>query len=432
MLGTDVNINACSLQTSYGNVVVAVKEGDHCWTSAPTTATPTAAPTWAEVVNPGNMVIEGFSNEITNEYSTDSTVLFTGNYPLWDPGSLGTNFTVTTRVAADSSDFVCVIDPSPRYPRPSCPCGSNHGYARYTMSPPASHTTGAPEACPIANRDPTVNTGDGVHGFGMRVRTVTACEAAATDLGLEDTTATTEHTDDWPPGCYYIAGRSIAENPLWFNRQLGSEASQPNAAPICVGKLPVQWTVATILVGTQKAALLLTCRCPTCGSIADIDDLSFVTNAGIETCFEQGPDAGYETGELRITSNWYITTMAHDVFPGYEPGAFPRLTAVEGRLVISDNNQLVTLGNAFPVLDDLGIGNSGDSLRVWGNDALRSLGTAFASLRRIPGTLYFSENPLLTDWDALRTLVCHGGAYRNDPTANCQGCPGWLLALPQC
>ena len=97
---------------------------------------------------------------------------------------------------------------------------------------------------------------------GTDLPSAAACEAAAIGLGLGDTSASTEDRTDWPPGCYIATegGGAAIYGALWFNS--GSGASQGNAAPICVGKLPVQWTVATILVGTQKAALLLTCRCP--------------------------------------------------------------------------------------------------------------------------------------------------------------------------
>ena len=129
-------------------------------------------------------------------------------------------------------------------------------------------------------------------------------------------------------------------------------------------------------------------------------------------------------GVLSIDSNPGLTTL---------DGGFPRLTRIEMDLYIGNNRNLVTLGNAFPVLVEPGTsGGRGVSLYVQSNLALQSLGTAFASLRRIPGTLYVINNPLLTDWEALRNLECHGGAYQNNPALYCVGCPAWLLAKPQC
>ena len=128
-------------------------------------------------------------------------------------------------------------------------------------------------------------------------------------------------------------------------------------------------------------------------------------------------------GVLSIDSNPGLTTL---------DGGFPRLTRIEMDLYIGNNRNLVTLGNAFPVLVEPGTsGGRGVSLYVQSNLALQSLGTAFASLRRIPGTLYVINNPLLTDWEALRNLECHGGAYQNNPALYCVGCHAWLLAKPQ-
>ena len=124
-------------------------------------------------------------------------------------------------------------------------------------------------------------------------------------------------------------------------------------------------------------------------------------------------------GYLQIDTNPGLTTMVD---------AFPRLTRVEQYLQIDSNANLDALGNAFPVLVELGTDSNGASLRVYNNAALQGFGTAFASLRRIPGTLYIQNNPLLTDWEALRHLECHGGVYQNSPTSHCQNCPTWLLA----
>ena len=91
-----------------------------------------------------------------------------------------------------------------------------------------------------------------------------ACEAAAAELeiGVGDGSAGTEDVTDWPAGCYIATegGGAAIYGALWFNS--GSGASNINAVPVCVGKLRVQWTIATILGSTQKAAVLLTCRCP--------------------------------------------------------------------------------------------------------------------------------------------------------------------------
>ena len=97
----------------------------------------------------------------------------------------------------------------------------------------------------------------------------------------------------------------------------------------------------------------------------------------------------------------------------------------------------------LPALERHGVSNTGAtctfdsssdgvSLYIWGNPALVTLGTAFRSLRRIPGTLVICGSPLLTDFEALRNLTCHGGVYQNNPSAYCHNCPGWLLSKPWC
>lgn len=128
------------------------------------------------------------------------------------------------------------------------------------------------------------------------------------------------------------------------------------------------------------------------------------------------------TGYLSIYSN-SLTTLGNGL---------PWLISVGEHLTIGPSDNLVTLGSAFPLLSDLGTDGGYVSLIVAGNAALTTLGTAFASLLRIPGTLLIEYNPLLTDWEALRNLECHGGAYLNDTARYCQGCPTWLLAKPQC
>lgn len=142
------------------------------------------------------------------------------------------------------------------------------------------------------------------------------------------------------------------------------------------------------------------------------------------------PNTCSVTGILQIYSNPGLTTMEN---------AFPRLTRVQdyqtgnAYMQFQLNDNLVTFGDAFPALVELGANSgNGQSLQIASNAALSTLGTAFASLRRIPGTLYISSNPLLTNFEALRNLECHGGAYANNPATYCQGCPAWLLALPQC
>ena len=137
-------------------------------------------------------------------------------------------------------------------------------------------------------------------------------------------------------------------------------------------------------------------------------------------------------GRLHISSNPGLTTAEN---------AFPRLTRVQERcaptcawsgLNIELNDNLATLGNAFPALVELGSDRNGIALSVSGNSALTTLGSAFASLRRIPGRHRFQNNPLLTDFEALRNVECHGGIFQNFPTPYCQNCPAWLLALPRC
>ena len=66
------------------------------------------------------------------------------------------------------------------------------------------------------------------------------------------------------------------------------------------------------------------------------------------------------------------------------------------------------------------------------NPALTTLGTAFESLTSLAGQIYFNLNPLLTDFEALRNLRCHGGVWENNPASFCVGCPSWLINLPRC
>ena len=152
--------------------------------------------------------------------------------------------------------------------------------------------------------------------------------------------------------------------------------------------------------------------------------LQISTQSGITTMDNVFPRLIQADEYLGIQRNLGLTTMGN---------AFPLLAQVEQYLYIELNANLVTLSSAFPALVELGLQSaSGKSLDVNQNAALTTLGTAFASLRRIPGTLYFDTNPLLANFDALSNLECHGGAYNNDPATYCQGCPAWLLAKPRC
>ena len=127
---------------------------------------------------------------------------------------------------------------------------------------------------------------------------------------------------------------------------------------------------------------------------------------------------------------------------GYNQGlastgdAFPRLEQIEGYLNIENNDNLTSLDTAFFDLVQIGTvanpGNHGISLYIVSNRLLTTLGTAFRSLRRIDGTLEIHSNPLLTDFEALRNLICHGGVYESDPSRDCQNCPSWLLDKPRC
>ena len=124
---------------------------------------------------------------------------------------------------------------------------------------------------------------------GTDLPSAAACEAAAAELGMGYRSARTEDVTDWPSGCYIVTEGGVS---LWFNS--GSGASQGNAAPICVGKLRVQWTIATILVDSKKAALLPTCRCPPCVWFhpLTLTTCTSVENAGIDRApcaREEGP-----------------------------------------------------------------------------------------------------------------------------------------------
>ena len=68
---------------------------------------------------------------------------------------------------------------------------------------------------------------------------------------------------------------------------------------------------------------------------------------------------------------------------------------------------------------------------------LTTLGTAFNNIQNIHGELQIQNNPLLTNFEALRGLQCHGspsgnGTHYYDQRTNCVNCPDWLKNLPRC
>ena len=171
---------------------------------------------------------------------------------------------------------------------------------------------------------------------------------------------------------------------------------------------------------------------PTVGGVAHSGDIRIV-------------DTNDDPLELSTGTYPVTTSVSGDVNVGNNPGlrtlgnAFPRLTRVDGVVTFWGNDNLATLGTAFPVLVELGTSannNYGRSLVLANNPTLRTLGSAFASLRRISGTVYFNNNPLLTNFEALRNVECHGGMAVDqgwgNPSVYCQGCPAWFLAKPQC
>ena len=113
-------------------------------------------------------------------------------------------------------------------------------------------------------------------------------------------------------------------------------------------------------------------------------------------------------------------------------GAFPNLIEIGGGLDISRCNSVTTLGNAFPKLEKLGSANNyGLSLYLADNPVLTSLGTAFASLRRIPGTIAFGE--AVQNFSALDNLECHGGIFVDDTGSDyCSQCPKSLKEMSFC
>ena len=200
-----------------------------------------------------------------------------------------------------------------------------------------------------------------------------------------------------------------------------------SSAPTTATPTPAPTTVAPTTATPTTAApttVAPTTAVPTVAGVASSGDMR-IYHSTDPAVLSTGtyPVTTSVGGYLQIDTNPGLTTMVD---------AFPRLTRVERYLQIDSNANLDALGNAFPVLVELGTDSNGASLRVYNNAALQGFGTAFASLRRIPGTLYIQNNPLLTDWEALRHLECHGGVYQNSPTSHCQNCPTWLLAKPRC
>ena len=109
--------------------------------------------------------------------------------------------------------------------------------------------------------------------------------------------------------------------------------------------------------------------------------------------------------------------------------ALPNLVTIRKQMYIQQNEALTTLGSSFASLAWIGW-RAQYGLHIVDNPVLATLGTAFASLRQIRGELDFRNNPLLTNFDTLRSLQCHGGP--NTPRTNCVNCPDWLVNLPRC
>ena len=218
--------------------------------------------------------------------------------------------------------------------------------------------------------------------------------------------------------------------PTWLLAKPQCQTAAPTTAPPTTA--PPTTATPTTAAPTIAAPTTLA---PTVTGVArsgDIDILSSTDPLVLSTA--NYPVTTSVAGRVHIGDNPGLTTLGfqtvfRDAPTGVE-NAFPRLTQVEGELAIYGNANLVTLGGAFPDLVELGTGRNGRSLVVHNNAALRSLGSAFASLRRIPGTIWFSWGGC--DFEALRNLECHGGVYGNNPSGYCMGCPGWLLALPRC
>ena len=127
---------------------------------------------------------------------------------------------------------------------------------------------------------------------------------------------------------------------------------------------------------------------------------------------------------ISISGFLYIANNHYNV-PNYlglvsMEGAFSGLREIGSNLEITGNYALVTMGDGFAELQQIG-----GVLQISNHVALTSLGTAFSSLERA-GSLQINGNPLLTDFEALRNLRCHGGS------ALCENCPAWLTNKPRC
>ena len=152
------------------------------------------------------------------------------------------------------------------------------------------------------------------------------------------------------------------------------------------------------------------------------------------------------TGELELSNYRENNRPLKDWFPNlqvvggqcavtyatYFSDALQNLQEVQNLNIVL--GYMATLENSFENLYLLGRNNHllNPSLVITGNPNLQTLGTAFASLRRIPGRLLIQDNPSLTNFTALSNLECHGGFPNDDSTTYCQNCPNWLINKPQC
>ena len=127
-------------------------------------------------------------------------------------------------------------------------------------------------------------------------------------------------------------------------------------------------------------------------------------------------------------------------YPNSLSNAFPNLTEIGNyqdywSLDITLDSS-TSLDNAFPELEKIGSLWNNDSLTLSlyiKGDQLESLGTAFQSLRRIPGVIAFGST--ITNFTALDNLECHGGIYNNSdkPSINyCEHCPSSLIQKSFC
>ena len=131
--------------------------------------------------------------------------------------------------------------------------------------------------------------------------------------------------------------------------------------------------------------------------------------------------SAYYTSLNVITGEWTMNGCQNAVTLDIAPfggwfGSFMNLERIDKQLKIYGNYNLATLGAAFSNLVQLGAGlpAGAPALLIEVNPLLRTLGTAFAALRRISGTLSIHNNRLsshhpnvLTNFEALRNLECH-------------------------